>query len=61
MIDRLLDDLARHVANALPGRVLYWATVRAGVVVTTGVYSDTVVPDLTLVDAIRRVRLEVGA
>lgn len=48
------DKIARWVAALLPRRVVYWAAIRLGVAATTGKWSATVVPDLTLVDALKR-------
>jgi hypothetical protein len=41
-------------AEALPKKLVYYAALRIGAHATTGVYSDTVVPELTFLDALQR-------
>ena len=38
----------------LPKKLIYFATVHLGAVTTTGKYGDTIVPKLTLMDALKR-------
>ena len=42
------------IANKLPAKLIYWASIRMGAFATTGKYSNTVVPDMTFVDALKR-------
>lgn len=42
------------LANRLPRRVVYWAMIRVGAEVTTGQYTNTIVPDLTFMEALKR-------
>ena len=44
----------RWIAYRLPKRVVYWALIRAGAKVTTGEFANTVVPDLSFVEALKR-------
>jgi hypothetical protein len=46
--------LYQWIAYALPGRVCYWVLIRVFADVTTGKYSDTVVPELTALEALDR-------
>lgn len=46
--------IARWIAWHLPRAVVAWATVRVAVHGTTGAYSSQIVPELTVVDALRR-------
>jgi hypothetical protein len=48
------DKLQMWFAWRLPKWLVEWATVRLVAHATTGVYSDTVVPDLTAMEALRR-------
>lgn len=50
----MIERFYRWLAPRLPRRLLYWATIEAGVVATTGTYSDTAVPSLTLLEALER-------
>ena len=38
----------------LPARLVYWCIVWAAAYATTGKYSDTVLPELTVVDLVKR-------
>ena len=42
------------LAHILPARLVYFCAIRVGAEATTGVYGTTVVPELTLMDAIGR-------
>lgn len=42
------------LAHRVPRKFLYWIAIRIGAIVTTGKYSDTIVPDLTFMEAVRR-------
>lgn len=48
------DRIARALAWMLPKRVVKWAYIRVGAHATTGQYSNTVVPDLTMMDGLAR-------
>lgn len=48
------DRLAAAIANRLPRRVVYWATIRVGVHATTGPWSDCEVPGVTLPEILTR-------
>ncbi len=38
----------------MPSKVIYWASIRLIAFATTGMYSKTIVPDLTAMDALKR-------
>jgi len=38
----------------MPKRLVYWSTIWLGAKVTTGKYSNTIVPELNFVEAIQR-------
>ena len=42
------------LARRIPRKSLYWIAVRIGAIVTTGKYSDTIVPELTFMEALER-------
>lgn len=44
----------RGLAWAMPRTLVYWCAVRLGTHATTGQYSETVVPELTFMDAVTR-------
>ncbi len=48
------NRVASWIAWRLPRRVVGWCAVRVAAHATTGEYSDTIVPDLTALDAIQR-------
>ena len=48
------DKIARAVVWRLPRRLVYWSAIRVAASATTGRYSDQIVPDLTVVDALDR-------
>jgi hypothetical protein len=39
---------------ALPKKIAYWSTIRVGAHATTGQWGNTIVPELTLMDALKR-------
>lgn len=43
-----------HVAWMMPRRLVYWCAVRVGAHATAGQYSDQVVPDLNVMEALKR-------
>lgn len=48
------DKFFMWLAWKLPKRLVYMAAIRLASFATVGRYSDTVVPELTAVDAIKR-------
>jgi hypothetical protein len=46
--------MIKWIAWRLPKRLVYWAAVRLVAHATQGVYGNTVVPDLTAMEALRR-------
>jgi hypothetical protein len=57
---RCKDNFQYWVASKLPKWLVMRATVRLAVYATTGKYSSTVVPELTVMEAIRRWSDEAG-
>lgn len=51
---RRTERLQIWAANRLPRWLVYRATIRAGVHASTGPWSNQVIPELTLADALRR-------
>ena len=45
--------LWHRLAYMLPRRLVYWATIRLAAEATTGQYNDTIVPELTVTEALR--------
>lgn len=43
-----------RIVRMLPKKLRYWAAIDVGAYATTGKYGNTVVPNLTLMDAIDR-------
>jgi hypothetical protein len=50
----MTDRFYLWLANHLPRRLAYWCAMRLWVHGTTGAYGATVVPELTVLDALRR-------
>jgi hypothetical protein len=50
MVERITIWLAWH----MPKRIAYWCTIRVASNATTGKYSDQVVPDLKVMEALAR-------
>ncbi len=48
------EHFYQWLAFKLPAGLVYHAAIRLGAYATTGKYSKTVVPDLSLMDAIQR-------
>lgn len=48
------ESLLRKIVWRLPRRIVYWAYIRVAAHATTGVYGNTVVPELTMMDALKR-------
>lgn len=42
------------LTRIIPRRWLYWIAVRIGAIVTTGKYQKTIVPELTFMDALKK-------
>ncbi len=42
------------LANRLPNKLVYFASIKLGAYATMGKYGNTVVPELTFMDAIKR-------
>jgi hypothetical protein len=53
-LHKVPQRLAMKAAWALPRSVAYWAAIRLMAHATVGPYSDQVVPDLTVEDALKR-------
>lgn len=52
--EEVAEKLCKWAAWRLPRRLAYWAAVRVAAHATTGEHGDTVVPELTAVEALRR-------
>ncbi len=50
----LLECFCHKFASMLPRAIIYWVMINVGVEVTTGKYENTVVPELTFMDALKR-------
>jgi hypothetical protein len=48
------DKIAMKIAWWLPRSIVYWAAIRLGCNATQGKYSDQFVPDLLMMDALKR-------
>jgi hypothetical protein len=53
-VHHAIDLLLRWIAWHLPRKLVMWCYVRVGAHATTGAYGDTVVPDLGMMEALRR-------
>ena len=53
-----MDRFWLWLAQRLPRRLRYWSVIVAGAEATTGQYSDTEVPSLTLMEALMRIERE---
>jgi hypothetical protein len=53
-VERTKDRSAKRLAWLLPRRVVRWAYIRVGAHATTGEYGSTVVPELGMMDALKR-------
>jgi len=49
-----MSDLYLWLAYRLPRRLVYWATIRLWCHATIGRYSDTIVPELEVGEALKR-------
>lgn len=52
--ERWTERVSMKLAWLLPRRVVMWAYVRVGAHATTGRYGNTVVPELSMMDALKR-------
>jgi len=50
----MLDRICQLIAWSLPKRLVMWCSVRLIAHATQGKYSETVVPELTAMDALKR-------
>lgn len=48
------DAMVRKIAWRLPRRLVMWCYIRVGAHATTGRYENTVVPELSMMDALKR-------
>lgn len=48
------DKFILSLTRLIPYKWLYWIAVRIGAIVTTGRYGNTVVPELTFMEALKR-------
>ena len=54
MINKLKEKLQFAIVWHLSNWVVYFCTIRSGAYATTGKYSGQIVPDLTLIDTLKR-------
>lgn len=50
----MIEKLLIKVAWILPRRLAYWCAIRVGAHATMGSFGDQCVPELTLMDALKR-------
>jgi len=50
----MIDKLLLNIVCCLPKRLLYWSVIHVASVATSGKYSNTIVPELTIIDALKR-------
>lgn len=43
-----------NLTRLIPRKCLYWIAIRIGAIVTTGKYGKTLVPELTFMEAVKR-------
>ena len=48
------ENLLLWIVWKLPRSIVYWCAIRVGAFATTGKYSDTEVPTLSMMDALKR-------
>lgn len=53
-LNKKRERAASWFVSKLPRWLIYRATIRAGVHATTGQYENTVVPDLTFIETLKR-------
>lgn len=49
-----LENIKFKIAWLMPKWLVYFCTIRLGAFATTGKYGNTVVPELTFMDALKR-------
>jgi len=54
LFKRKVDKLCQWIAWKLPKRIAMWTYVRVGAHATTGKYGDTVLPEITMMEALKR-------
>lgn len=52
--NRRAEAILRWVVWRLPRTIVYWSYIRVGAYATTGKYSNTIVPELSMMDALKR-------
>lgn len=57
---RAKTDIYQWIAHRLPARLRYFAAIDVGAYASTGRYGNTIVPDLTVMDAIDRFARDKG-
>jgi len=50
----MLEKICIWIAWRLPKQIVYWCAIRVGANATQGKYSNQVVPDLAMMDALKR-------
>lgn len=50
----MIEKLQTKIAWAMPRWLVYWCAIRLVAKATTGEFSSTVVPDLKVMDALKR-------
>lgn len=48
------DKIWMKIAWWLPKKLVMWCYVRVGAYATTGIYGDTLVPEITMMEALKR-------
>jgi hypothetical protein len=54
LFNRRREAFVRWIAWCLPQELIKWCYIRVGAHATTGEYGNTVVPELTMMDALER-------
>ena len=57
---RRMDFFMLWLAHRLPKRLKYWVLIDCGAKATTGEYGNTVVPDLTMMEMIKRNEVKIS-
>jgi hypothetical protein len=52
------DNLCLWLARHLPKRLVYWCYIQVATYATTGKHGNTVVPELSMMDALQRYERE---
>lgn len=53
-INKLKENFWHFIPKLLPRKLIYFSSIHLGAKVTTGKHSNTIVPDLTFLEAIKR-------